>query len=62
MKRALDMNGRPHKTIDAIEQGVAGGWLLVFFADGTERRMTCSEAASLGVNPFVNVNKLVWRV
>jgi hypothetical protein len=61
MKPALDTRRRPHQTVEAIQRGVAAGWRLVFFKDGTEKRMSCTEVASLGVDPFVNINDLFWE-
>lgn len=62
MKPAVSLDGKPHKTVDLIQYGVAAGWRRVFFNDGTDARMTCAEVASLGVDPFVNVNDLHWEV
>jgi hypothetical protein len=62
MRQALGFDGKSHDTVDMIQRGVAGGWRLVFFRDGTDARMSCAEVASLGVDPFVNVNDLFWEV
>lgn len=59
MKHAIDLDGKPHKTIRYIEDGGHAGWRRVVFQDGsTSGGSVCATelVKRYECDPFRNVN------